>query len=501
MKLARESQLPLHPDVQSFLAQPQKLLIGGDWRPSASGQTFVTINPATGETLAQISKGTAQDVDLAVQAARQAFECGPWSKTLPVEREAGLNKLADLILKHSEALAQLETLEMGMPISSSRVINGEASANLVRYFAGWPTKIHGEMPSPSIADRLLYLRREPIGVFGLIIPWNYPLLITVQKLAGALACGNTCVLKPASVSCLTALYLGKLVQEAGIPAGAVNIVTGPGGDVGRALSLHPGVDKISLTGSTEVGKDIISASTSNVKQTIMELGGKAPQLVFEDCDIDRAVDGLVLGGLVNNGQDCMAGCRIYVHEKIASRVVEKLIARFQDQVVGDGMRPDTQLGPVVSETRMNAILDYIESGRREGARLVLGGNRIDGELGPGYFIEPTIFADCTDQMTIVREEIFGPVVSLLTFKDEDEAIARANDTVYGLAAGVWTNNLGRAHRVAGRLQAGTIWVNCYMELDNSMGFGGYRQSGFGRELGDDQILNYTQTKGVYIATV
>jgi aldehyde dehydrogenase (NAD+) len=470
-----------------------KLLINNQWVPSESGKTFATINPSTGEEICQVAEADAGDVDKAVAAARAAFDQGPWKKMKASERGRLLYHLADLIEQNADQLARLETLDNGKPLSIAKAVDVTKAIACYRYFAGWADKVQGKT-IPIDGDFFCYTRHEPIGVIGQIIPWNYPLLMQAWKLAPALATGNTIVMKPAEQTPLSALRLGELIVEAGFPEGVVNLLPGFGSTAGAAISRHMDVDKVAFTGSTEVGRLIMEAAAkSNLKRISLELGGKSPNIIFADTDLDEAVEGAHLGLFVNQGQSCCAGSRVFVEETIYDEFVEKSIARARKRRVGDPLDPRTDQGPQVSASQFDRILGYIESGKREGATLACGGERVGDR---GYFIQPTVFSDVRDEMKIAREEIFGPVMSIIRFKDMDEVIARANHTTYGLAAGVWTRDIKKAHAVANSMRAGTVWVNCYHVLDTRAPFGGYKQSGMGRELGEYGLQQYTEVKTV-----
>ena len=470
-----------------------KLLIDNRWVPSESGKTFATINPSTGEEICQVAEADAPDVDKAVQAARRAFDQGPWRKMRASERGRLLHRLADLIEQHAEQLARLETLDNGKPLSIAKAVDVTKTIACYRYFAGWADKVQGKT-IPIDGDFFCYTRHEPVGVIGQIIPWNYPLLMQAWKLAPALATGNTIVMKPAEQTPLSALRLGELILEAGFPEGVVNLLPGFGPTAGAAIARHMDVDKVAFTGSTEVGRLIMEAAAkSNLKRISLELGGKSPNIIFADSDLDDAVEGAHLGLFVNQGQSCCAGSRVFVEETIYDAFVEKSIARARKRRVGDPLDPRTDQGPQVSESQFDRVLGYIESGKREGATLACGGERVGDR---GYFIQPTVFSDVQDEMKIAREEIFGPVMSIIAFKDMDEVISRANRTTYGLAAGVWTRDIKKAHAVANGVRAGTVWVNCYHVLDTRAPFGGFKQSGMGRELGEYGLQQYTEVKTV-----
>jgi len=477
-----------------FLKRRQQLLIGGKWMPAKSGKTFETINPANEEVLALIAEGDKADVDEAVKSARAAFETGKWSSISPHQRTRYLLKIADLIDKYADELAELESLDNGKPVSQARTIDIAGAAGVFRYFAGWATKIYGET-NPSDPAFFNYTLREPIGVCGLIVPWNFPLMMAVNKLAPALACGNTTILKPAEQTPLTALRLGEIIQEAGIPDGVVNIITGFGPGAGSSIAEHPDIDKISFTGSTEVGKLILQASAGNLKRVSLELGGKSPNIIFPDFDMKLAARNAMNGVFFNSGQVCAAGTRIFVQRDVYDEFVTELTKVSAGMLPGNPLDPKTRLGPVVSREQYDRVNGYIEAGKGEGARVTIGGGV---ESGKGYFVKPTIFADVSNDMKIAREEIFGPVAATIPFKDENDAVFQGNDTTYGLAAAVWTNDITRAHKVARALKAGTVWVNCYGVVDTGMPFGGYKQSGFGRE-GSRHVLDlFTQVKSVYI---
>ena len=472
-----------------------RMLIDGQWRDSASGKTFETVNPATEEVIAEVAEGDAADIDLAVKAARKAFDSGPWRKTDARDRGRLMNKLADLIEKHIDELAELETLDNGKPISESR--NGDLPLviDCFRYYAGWADKIHGQT-IPIRGNYFCYTKREPVGVAGQIIPWNFPMLMVAWKWGPALAAGCTVVLKPAEQTPLSALRMGELALEAGFPAGVINIVPGFGETTGDALVRHKGVDKIAFTGSTCVGQIIMRNAADTLKRVTLELGGKSPNIVFADADLDAAVDGAMLGLYLNQGQCCCAGSRLFVQDKVYDQMVEKLASKATDRKLGDPFDPTTEQGPQVDRTQFDKIMELIESGKKEGARCVTGGGRFGTK---GYFIEPTIFADVKDDMRIATEEIFGPVMQVLRFKDVDEVVGRANTTDYGLAAAVWTRDIGKAHSIANRVRAGTVWVNCYDVFDAAAPFGGYKASGMGRELGEKALDSYTEHKTVTVS--
>jgi acyl-CoA reductase-like NAD-dependent aldehyde dehydrogenase len=476
----------------------EKLLIAGEWVESSGGEHRVSIDPATGAPLATFAEASTADVDSAVASARSAFESAQWRDMTPDRRGQLLWRVAELLEREAGALAELETRDNGQPIAMSGGVNLPLAAQVFRYYAGWATKIEGKLSSVSIPNTLHYTKREPLGVCGIITPWNFPLAIAAWKLAPALAAGNTVVLKPAEQTPLTTLRLAQICLDAGIPAGVVNVITG-GPAVGRALVSHPGVDKISFTGSTEVGRQIVASAASDLKRLGLELGGKAPSIICPDADIDAAVTGNLQGALFNSGQACGAYTRFYVHESRAAEFTDKLAAAAAGLKVGPGLEPDTFLGPLISAEQVDRVDGYVKSGIDQGAELVTGGSRAAGPgLDEGFFYAPTVFANVRDDMTIAREEIFGPVMSVFTYTDTDEVVARANDTDYGLAAVVWTNDLVVAHTLASRIHAGTVFVNLLPLIDPGAPWGGFGLSGWGREMGSFGIDEFTETKGVFI---
>ena len=485
----------LMPSVVQFLkSSPKKLLIGGKWIPARSGKTFETINPANEEVLALVAEGDKADVDEAVRVARRAFEEGKWPRMTPHERARHLLRIADLIEEHTDELAQLETLDNGKPFSQARTIDIPKAAETFRYYAGWCTKIYGET-NPSEPSMFNYTLREPVGVCGQIIPWNFPLLMAAWKIAPALACGDTVILKPAEQTPITALRLGELILEAGLPDGVVNIITGFGPGAGSSIADHPGIDKVAFTGSTEVGKLILHASAGNLKRVSLELGGKSPNIIFRDADIDNAIPSAALGVFYNAGQVCAARTRIFAERGIYEDFVDKFVKASGAMTVGDPFDPKTKMGPLVSKEQFERVVNYVEIGKQEGARLTAGGEHAATK---GYFVAPTVFTDVDNRMRIAREEIFGPVAAVIPFKDENDAILQGNDTIYGLAASVWTRDISRAHRLARAIKAGTVLINCQAGSDVISPFGGYKQSGFGRELGVHSLELYTQVKSVYV---
>ena len=485
---------------QAPAENPRKyqLLIDGQWVDAESGKTFTSPNPATGATLAEVAEADKADIDKAVVAARRAYE-GKWSKMSARDRGRLLYKLSQLIEARSKELAELETADNGKPIKESLYIDLPSVVENFEYFAGWATKIEGEtIPVPG--QMFNYTLREPVGVCGQIIPWNFPLLMSAWKLAPALAAGNTIVLKPAEQTPVTALELGKLIQEAGFPDGVVNIVPGYGETAGAALASHPDVDKIAFTGSTEVGKIIARAAADNLKKVSLELGGKAPNIVFADADIEQAVNGAMMGIFFNQGQVCCAGSRLFLDE----RIKDEFLGRFKEKAgkirVGDPMDTNTQMGPQVSEEQLDRIKGYVDVAREEGATVFAGGcpPSLEGDFQRGYFFQPTIFSEVNNQMRVAQEEIFGPVTSVITFSDEKDLARQANETIYGLSAGIWTKDLTRAHRFAREIKAGTVWINTFNMFNAASPFGGYKQSGYGREMGRHALDLYTQVKSVWI---
>ncbi|HEX3743975.1 MAG TPA: aldehyde dehydrogenase family protein [Bryobacteraceae bacterium] len=473
-----------------------KILIGNKWVDSVSGKTFKTVNPATGEVLANVAEADAADVDLAVKAARKAFHPkSSWRRMAAAERGKLMNRLADLIEKHADELATLESLDNGKPRHVAQAADLPLVIACYRYYAGWADKIQGKT-IPIGGDYFCYTRHEPVGVVAQIIPWNFPLLMQAWKLAPALATDNTVVMKPAEQTPLTALRVGELIVEAGFPPGVVNLLPGYGPTAGAALARHMDVDKVAFTGSTEVGHLIMEASAkSNLKRVTLELGGKSPNIVFADADMDAAIEGAHFALFFNQGQCCCAGSRLFVEEKAYDEFVERSAARARRRTVGDPFDANTEQGPQVDQDQYNKVMHYIHTGKNEGARLVCGGDRVGDR---GYFIQPTVFADVKDDMTIAREEIFGPVMSIIKFRDIDDVVERANRTEYGLAAAVWTRDIGKAHAIANNVRAGTVWVNCYDVFDAAAPFGGFKQSGIGRELGEYGLHQYTEVKTVTI---
>ncbi|WP_284982303.1 aldehyde dehydrogenase family protein [Arthrobacter sp. efr-133-TYG-118] len=486
------------PEVASFLSRPVSHLIDGQNVPSASGESFTTFNPCDGESLAQVSFGGTEDVNRAVSAARRALD-GPWGRMSPSQRSKILWRVGDLLEERLEEIALVEALDNGKPLAYARLVDVPLAADWFRYMAGWPTKLEGStIPVSAVAtpgDYFAYTVREPVGVVAAVVAWNFPLLLAAWKLSPALAAGNTVILKPAEQTPLSAALLGEILRDAGVPDGVVNIVQGDGENVGAVLAAHPGVDKISFTGSTEVGRKIVAAARGNLKKVTLELGGKSPNVVFADADIDAAIEGAANAIFFNQGEACEAGSRLYVQSKVYDRVVEGVAKIASEMKVGDSLAPDTQMGPLVSEQQLNTVLGYLESGRSEGATAVTGGRR-KGDVG--YFVEPTVLVDTKPSMRVVKEEIFGPVVTAMPFNDVDDIIRTANDTNYGLAAAVWTSDVSKAHNVASKLKAGTVWINSYHILDPALPFGGYKQSGWGREHGAAVLDAYTETKTVIL---
>jgi aldehyde dehydrogenase (NAD+) len=473
-----------------------RILIDNQWVDSVSGKTFETINPATGDVIAQVAEADAADVDLAVKAARKAFHSkAAWRRMSASERGKLLNRLADLLEEHADELATLESLDNGKPRHVALAADLPLVIACYRYYAGWADKIQGKT-IPISGDYFCYTRHEPVGVVGQIIPWNFPLLMQAWKLAPALACGNTVVMKTAEQTPLSALRVGELIVEAGFPEGVVNILSGYGPTAGAAISSHMDIDKVAFTGSTEVGKLIMKAAAeSNLKRVTLELGGKSPNIVFADADMDAAVEGSHFALFFNQGQCCCAGSRVFVEEKVYDQFVEQSAARAKRRTVGNPLDKNTEQGPQVDNDQFTKVLSFIDAGKREGANLVAGGSRVGDR---GYFVAPTVFSDVKDEMKIAQEEIFGPVMSILKFKDMDELVERANKTIYGLAAAVWTRDIGKAHHVANNVRAGTVWVNCFDVFDAGAPFGGFKQSGIGRELGEYGLQQYSEVKTVTV---
>lgn len=500
MATATLSQFDVNRSVKSFIDQPRKLLINNQWQEAASGKTFPVYDPATGEVMAQVAEGDQADIDAAVKAARQAFESGPWPELTPSQRGQLVWKLGDLLEKNLEEFACLESLDNGKPLAVAQVADVPLAVDIFRYMAGWATKIEGRTfpisvpyaPGSQFAAQTV---REPIGVVGQIIPWNFPLLMAAWKLAPALAVGCCVILKPAEQTPLSALRLGELIVEAGFPPGVVNIVPGYGA-AGAALAAHVDVDKVAFTGSTEVGKLVAQAATGNLKKVTLELGGKSPNVVFKDADIDAAIAGAANAIFFNHGQCCCAGSRLYAEKNVFDQVVEGVSAQAKSIKLGPGLDPDTAMGPLVSQEQLDRVCSFLDSGKTEGAQATTGGKRIGDE---GYFVEPTVLTNTTHNMKVVQEEIFGPVVTVMPFDDIEQIASVANDTTYGLAAGIWTKDIAKANHLARKLRAGTVWINCYNVFDAALPFGGYKQSGWGREMGSEVLECYTEIKSIVTA--
>lgn len=481
-----------------FIAKPKQMLINGRWESALSGKTFPVVNPATGETIAYAAEGDKADIDKAVLAARAALESKAWANMTPSDRGKLVWRIGDLILKYADELAELEALDNGKPLTVARAADVALSADIFHYMAGWATKLHGmTIPiSASSGNFLSYTRLEPVGVVGQIIPWNFPLLMAAWKLSPALATGCAVVLKVAEETPLSAIRLGEIMQEAGLPDGVVNIITGFGETAGAALAAHPMVDKVAFTGSTEVGRLIVKAAAGNLKKVTLELGGKSPNIVLKDADLDVAIKGAANAIFFNHGQCCNAGSRLYIDHAIFDEVADGVANIAKKIKLGSGLDAQTEMGPLVSNIQLDRVCGYLESGYSEGAKAICGGKKREGA---GYFVEPTVLVDASQQMKIVQEEIFGPVVVAMPFKEVNEQlIQQANDSIYGLAAGVWTRDISKAHQIANQLKAGTVWVNCYNVFDAALPFGGYKQSGWGREMGAAVLEHYTESKAVTV---
>ncbi|QPP10324.1 aldehyde dehydrogenase family protein [Streptomyces bathyalis] len=479
------------------------MLIGGNWVPASSGRVFDTVDPATGGVLTQVPDGDEHDIDRAVSAARRAFADPQWRRVSPLDRGQLLHRIADLIEAHADELALLESRDNGKPVSVARAVDVGTSVKLFRYFAGWPSKFEGStVPvSPRGGLRVLnYTTHQPVGVVGLIVPWNFPMAMACWKLAPALATGCTVVLKPAEETPLSTLRLAQLLVEAGVPDGVINVVTGRGATAGAALAAHDDVDKIAFTGSTETGRAIVGAAAGNLKRVSLELGGKSPNIVLPDADPEAVAQAAAEAIFFNQGQVCTAGSRLYVHDALYDDVVDAVAARAEKIVVGPGTDPASDMGPLVSARHHDRVSSFIEAGRRQGARLAAGGARPDlnDRYANGYFLRPTVFAEADHGMRIVREEIFGPVLAAMRWSDVDDLVAKANDSPFGLSAGIWTSDLGHAHRIADELQAGTVWINCFNLTDPASPFGGFKQSGWGREMGRKVLDLYTEVKSVWV---
>ncbi|WP_442510265.1 aldehyde dehydrogenase family protein [Novipirellula sp. SH528] len=499
MSIATNSPIPA--SLQSFLSSPKKMLIGGKWVDAKSGKTFDVYDPATDQVVAQAAEGEAADVELAVAAARKAFDQGPWSKMGGSERSRLIWKIGELIEEHADELAQIETLDNGKPFAVAKAADVALAADMFRYMAGWATKIEGNtipisLPYAPGAEFHAFTLREPVGVVGQIIPWNFPLLMAAWKLAPALTTGCTVILKPAEQTPLSALRLGELIAEAGVPDGVVNIVTGFGETAGAAIASHDQIDKVAFTGSTEVGKLIINAATGNLKRVSLELGGKSPNVIYDDADLDSAIAGAADAIFFNQGEVCSAGSRLFVQKGVYDEVVAGVSEIAKNLKVGSGFDASTQMGPLVSREQFDRVTGFLKAGVAEGAEASAGGSALDR---PGYFVQPTVLKNASEEMSVVREEIFGPVVAAMPFSDEAELVGQANNTAYGLAAGIWTRDISKAHRFAKAVKAGSVWINCYSVFDAALPFGGYKQSGWGREMGHAVLENYLQTKSVCVS--
>jgi acyl-CoA reductase-like NAD-dependent aldehyde dehydrogenase len=481
----------------TFEIKPAKMFIGGEWQDAVSGRTYDTWNPATEQVITQVPEGGAEDVDRAVTAARTAFEGKAWKGMPAKERGRLLWKIADRLLERADEVAYVETLDNGKPVFESRYADLNAVVDCLQYFAGWATKVTGDT-IPVGPNSFNYTLREPLGVVGAIVPWNFPLMLAAWKIAPALATGNTIVVKPASITSLSMLKFAEIAQECGLPPGVLNVVTGPGGAVGNAMVAHKGIDKIAFTGATDTGIGIMRRAAESVKKVSLELGGKSPNIVFDDADLDAAVRGATIGIFYGKGEVCAAGSRLLVQSGIYDQLMEKLIERSRKTVCMDPLNPKSRLGSLVSEGQLKSVHGYVEVGRQEGAEVVAGGKRADIGTGKGYFYEATVLANVKNSMRVAQEEIFGPVLSVIRFDDVEEGIKIANDTPYGLASAIWTRDIKKAHKVVRELKAGTVWVNTYNTYDASMPFGGYKASGFGREQGEAALEGYTQHKSVWV---
>jgi p-cumic aldehyde dehydrogenase len=487
----------MNTSLDNLVLPPSKLLINGEWVDASNGQTGDVYDPATGENFTSIAIATPDDVDTAVKAARATFESDEWRKMRPLQRGKLLENVARLIEENAEQLALLESYDNGKPYHFALQVDVPQAAEIFRYMGGWCSKLHGQTlsVSPDGQTYHAYTRKEPVGVVGAIVPWNYPFAMAAWKVATALAAGCTMLLKPAEITSLTALRLGELVLEAGIPAGALNVITGKGSVAGQAMLEHPDVDKIAFTGSTEVGRQLVHACAADFKRLTLELGGKSPTIIMPDADLEKAIPGAAMAIFFNSGQICFAGSRLLVHESIYEEVIQG-ISEFAKQLpIGNGRDANTVLGPVVSKAQQDSIMRYVDIAKEEGARVTTGGERIEGE---GYYVQPTVLADITPDMTVFKEEIFGPVLAATPFKDIDEAVALANDSIYGLGCNVWSQDINTAHTLANRVEAGTVWVNCYFIIDPDMPFGGFKQSGWGREVGEEGISEYLENKSVCV---